>query len=267
MISAHAVCNMRFLAGLAILSRASSLVLQLLKGRIRLDAQTIRTLMDIQAMQSLGTMQSLAERQSVSSSMFSDLINEMMFSIGESGSSTNQLQSFGMFGGLQTLESLQYSGSNQVYMPSSLSDALQRVSETYSYDSGRNYSGDYSEIIKEAAERYNLPENLIASVIKQESNFNHQVVSRAGAMGLMQLMPMTAKFLGVQDAFNPQQNIMGGAKYLRQMMDQFDQRIELALAAYNAGPGNVKKYGGIPPFKETQQYVGKVLSYYHRNTV
>ena len=110
---------------------------------------------------------------------------------------------------------------------------------------------------------YNVPEKLIAAVMKQESNFNASAVSTAGASGLMQLMPSTARYLGVTDRNDPEQNIMGGAKYLRQMLDQFDNNMETALAAYNAGPGNVAKYDGIPPFTETQNYVKKVLNYFN----
>ncbi len=99
-------------------------------------------------------------------------------------------------------------------------------------------------------------------MIKQESNFNSSVVSHAGAQGLMQLMPKTAQYLGVTNAFDPEQNIMAGAKYLRQLLDKFDNDPTLALAAYNAGASRVTKYGGIPPFKETQNYVKKVMNYY-----
>ncbi|WP_327078021.1 lytic transglycosylase domain-containing protein [Peribacillus frigoritolerans] len=117
---------------------------------------------------------------------------------------------------------------------------------------------NYDHIISQAASLYNLPEKLIKSVIKQESNFNPEATIYAGATGLMQLMPATAKSLGVDDATNPKQNIMGGSKYLSQMMARYDGDIQVALAAYNAGPGNVDKYKGIPPFKETQNYVQKV---------
>jgi len=120
----------------------------------------------------------------------------------------------------------------------------------------------YKPYIRAASARYNLPEELIAGVIWQESRANPRAVSHCGAMGLMQLMPGTAKHLGVTNAFHPGQNIDGGAKYLRQMLDKFG-RVDHAIAAYNAGPGNVQKYGGIPPFRETRDYVPKVLGGAH----
>ncbi len=120
---------------------------------------------------------------------------------------------------------------------------------------------DLDTIFEAAAKMYNIPVNLLKSVAKAESSFIPDATSPCGAMGIMQLMPATAKSLGVTDAYDPVQNIMGGAKYLRQMLDEFDGNTELALAAYNAGPNNVEKYGGIPPFKETQNYVAKVMGY------
>ena len=122
-------------------------------------------------------------------------------------------------------------------------------------------SADLDAIFNAAARRFNLPADLIKAVAKAESNFRPNVTSGAGAMGIMQLMPGTARYLGVDDPFDPEQNIMGGAKYLREMLDRFDSDISLALAAYNAGPNNVVKYDGIPPFNETQNYIKKIFEY------
>lgn len=118
----------------------------------------------------------------------------------------------------------------------------------------------WHELINEAAQTHDVDRNLVAAVIAQESGGNQFAVSRAGAKGLMQLMDSTASSLGVSRSFDPRQNIHGGVRYLRQMLDKYDGSEQLALASYNAGPGAVAKYNGIPPYRETQQYVRSVLS-------
>ncbi len=120
---------------------------------------------------------------------------------------------------------------------------------------------DLDAIFEKAANTYNVPVKLLKAMAKAESNFNVNAVSSCGAQGIMQLMPETAAALGVSDSFDPEQNIMGGAKYISQKLDKYDGDITLALAAYQAGSGNVAKYGGVPPFKSTQTYIDNIYRY------
>ena len=136
-------------------------------------------------------------------------------------------------------------------------DTPTRETKRLSFDS--NISTE--DMIEAAAEKYNVDSRLVKAVAIAESNMNQNDISDAGAIGVMQLMPETARGLGV-DPYDEQQNIEGGAKYLRQMLDTFGGNVKKAVAAYNAGPGAVQKYGGIPPYGETQHYVGRVMDLY-----
>jgi len=122
----------------------------------------------------------------------------------------------------------------------------------------------FDDLFQLYANKYGVDSDLAKAVAKAESDFNPQALSSTGAQGIMQLMPETAKSLGVDDPFNPEKNIAGGIRYLRGMLDKFGGNTELALAAYNAGSGNVEKYGGIPPFSETKNYIKAVQKYYQQ---
>ncbi len=124
------------------------------------------------------------------------------------------------------------------------------------------YIKDYDYIIKQASKRFKIDPSLIRAVIKAESDFDENAVSQKGAQGLMQLMPGTANDMDVDNPFNPEENIFGGTRYLGLMMKRFKKNIKLALAAYNAGPEKVEEYKGIPPFKETKNFIRRVLKYY-----
>ena len=129
--------------------------------------------------------------------------------------------------------------------------------------SGLSCSAQLDAIFDEAAAKYGVDAKFLKAIAKCESDFSTESTSRSGAMGIMQLMPQTAASLGVTNAYDPYQNIMGGARYISEKLAQYNGDKSLALAAYNAGSGNVAKYGGIPPFKETQNYVAKVMAYYN----
>lgn len=124
-------------------------------------------------------------------------------------------------------------------------------------------SDEYDHFIKTACRRYGIDVSLVKAMIKVESNFNNWAVSRKGAKGLMQIMPDNYKKLKIKNPFNPWENIMGGTRYIKMMIDRFDGKLPLALAAYNAGPTAVDRYNHIPPYRETKNYVQKVMKYYH----
>ena len=158
---------------------------------------------------------------------------------------------------LETLQKL-LGGSSS----SSVSQAATTASASSS-SGGISCPDELESYFQEASAKYDVDINLLKAIAKAESGFDASATSSAGAMGIMQLMPATAKALGISDAYDAHDNIMGGAQVIAQNLKKYNGDISLALAAYNAGSGNVDKYGGIPPFTETQNYVKKVLEYYN----
>lgn len=146
--------------------------------------------------------------------------------------------------------------SFQEILNSSLSGQVN--SSAVSYNSCENA---YDEFFQKAADTYHISVDLLKAVAKQESGFQSNIVSSAGAIGIMQLMPSTAEYLGVTNPYDPEQNIMGGAKLLSELYERYNGNLDFTLAAYNAGAGSVDNYGGVPPYSETQNFITKVKSY------
>ncbi|MFC6385668.1 lytic transglycosylase domain-containing protein [Sporolactobacillus kofuensis] len=238
------------------------------------DPNTIAQLL---SMSMLSGNQSTLDQSSLSSGQttnnnFSNLLNTLILLMenGDDSSSTTTEQSSGGLDSLAYMPNMLESsastnrsdGDNQLWqqLSSSVSPLSQHYSSLGTSSSVNQTTSDYNDTIQAMSKKYGVDARLIQSVIDAESGGNALATSNAGAQGLMQLMPGTANALGVDNPYDPVQNIEGGTKYLRKLLDRYDGNYSLALAAYNSGSGNVEKYGGVPPFAETQAYVKKIMN-------
>lgn len=208
------------------------------------NIQSYLALLQLQAFQTM-TSNKLPANESSLNSLFSSILSDVLLT---SASSPEAEKSS--------------SGTAFLQHQLTLSSPMSVTSPPVQAQASEKSDTPFMNLIHKASEEFGVDAKLIKAVITQESNFKKDAKSGAGALGLMQLMPATARSLGVLNPLNPLENIRGGTKYLKKMLEKYDGDVSLALAAYNAGPGNVDKYGGIPPFTETKEYVKKVMGYY-----
>lgn len=193
---------------------------------------------------------------------FSSILSDKINSLADSNSNSNDDVTSTDTSSQQNNKTQASNTIAQLASNSLYSTALGSQSNDASSVTATSPSTAYDSIINSASKKYGVDSDLIKAVIKQESDFDPNEVSSAGASGLMQLMPDTASSLGVSNVNDPAQNVDGGTKYLKSLLDNFKD-VKLALAAYNAGPNSVKKYNDVPPYSETKDYVNKVISNYN----